>query len=77
MATVVFNGERIETRIGETIFDAASRSEQGAEEIASSCAQAGVCRECIVEITAGQDGLTPWSPEEASLTFDTKSHAFK
>lgn len=67
MATVVFNGEQLDAAVGETLFAMADRSTQGSCEIASSCARAGTCRECIVQVKAGHEGLTPPSPEERFL----------
>jgi len=67
MATLVFNGERIEVRVGETILAAARRSSQGTREIASSCPGTGLCKECIVQIKGGSDALTPPSEHEAFL----------
>ncbi len=67
MAMLIFNGERIEVQVGETILDAARRSARGARDIASSCPGIGKCKECAVQIKSGSDALTPWSEAEAFL----------
>jgi len=70
MATVIFNGEPVEGRLGESLFSVADRSAQGSYEIASSCQRSGACRECILQVNAGHHALSPPSPEEAFLQTD-------
>ncbi len=67
MAAVIFNGERIEAHVGETIFAVADRAAGGSREIASSCHRAGSCKECIVQVVRGHEGLSPRSEAEAFL----------
>jgi len=67
MAVIVFNGERIEAQVGETLFAIADRSACGSREIASSCHRTGQCRECIVQVRRGNEHLSPWSEAEAFL----------
>ncbi len=50
--------------VGETLFDAA---EALAVHVPTSCHKQGKCRECMVEIEAGEDGLSPRTPEEEHL----------
>lgn len=67
MAVVVFNGERIEVGIGETLFAVADRAAHGSQDIASSCHRVGACRECLVHVRGGNDALSPASEAEAFL----------
>jgi uncharacterized 2Fe-2S/4Fe-4S cluster protein (DUF4445 family) len=38
--------------------------------VPTSCQKNGKCKECIVEVTAGMDALTPRTPSESHLTGD-------
>jgi len=67
MATLVFNGERIEVQVGESIFDGADRAQGGTTEIATSCERDGSCKECIVQVTRGSDALTEYTDHEVFL----------
>ncbi len=75
MATILFNGERIEAGIGETLFAVADRAAGGSHEIASSCHRAGACKECLVQIRSGVEALSPCSAEEAFLERHSDSEA--
>jgi len=50
---------------GESLFDSALRM---GVNIPTSCLKNGKCRECLVEVAAGMDLLTPRTIEEQSLT---------
>ena len=64
-ATLSVNGRRIDIATGETIFDAAGRA---GIRIPTSCVTQGKCRECMVEVTAGQSLLSEPTPPERHLT---------
>lgn len=49
---------------GDTIF---TRAEQLGIQVPTSCRKQGKCKECLVEIIAGMDCLTPKQPPEAHL----------
>jgi len=49
---------------GVTLFDAAERI---GLLVPSSCHKQGKCRECLIEVTAGMECLTPRAPEEGHL----------
>ncbi|MGH8020971.1 MAG: ASKHA domain-containing protein [Opitutaceae bacterium] len=58
------NGQTTALGAGESLFEAAERL---GVCVPSSCRKQGKCRECLVEISAGMDLLTPRSPEESHL----------
>jgi len=57
-------GKRQEVPLGATLFDAADLA---GVPIPSACRRTGDCRECLVEIQAGDGALSPRSAEELSL----------
>jgi uncharacterized 2Fe-2S/4Fe-4S cluster protein (DUF4445 family) len=59
-----FNGRQIEGRPGASLFECA---EAMGIKVPTSCRKWGKCKECLVEISAGMDCLTPKSPEELHL----------
>jgi uncharacterized 2Fe-2S/4Fe-4S cluster protein (DUF4445 family) len=63
-ASVRFNGQAEAAATGETLFDVADRLRI---PIASSCKRAGRCRECVVELVAGEESVTPRTKEERTL----------
>ena len=57
-------GHRAPPVAGRTLFDAA----EGLELVVpASCRRSGRCHECVVEVTAGAEALTPPTAEEAFL----------
>lgn len=50
---------------GMSLFECA---EQMNVRVPTSCLKNGKCRECLVEVTAGMENLTPKTPEENHLT---------
>lgn len=64
MVKISINHIQIESQIGRTIFD---HAEELGVQIPTSCRKQGKCKECIVEITSGQDALSPPLPAEAHL----------
>ncbi|HWI21220.1 MAG TPA: ASKHA domain-containing protein [Baekduia sp.] len=61
-------GHRVVSRAaGRTLFDTA---DELALQVPTSCGRTGRCRECIVEVTAGADALTPPTPAEGFLRGD-------
>ncbi len=63
-ATLHLDGCLLEVASGESVFAAAGRAGMF---VPSSCHGHGRCRECLVEIVAGNDLLSPRAPEEAHL----------
>jgi uncharacterized 2Fe-2S/4Fe-4S cluster protein (DUF4445 family) len=59
-AALIINGRRIDEAAGLTIFEAAARV---GVHIPTSCVTQGKCKECIVEVDRGMDGLS--RPTEA------------
>ena len=59
-----FNGQRSEALAGSSLFDCA---EALGIKVPTSCRKQGKCKECLVEVSAGMDCLTPKSPEEHHL----------
>ncbi len=49
---------------GVSLFDAAERM---GFTVPSSCRRQGKCRECLIEVAAGMEWLTPRAPEESHL----------
>lgn len=63
-ACVVINSQVATAAEGTTLFDAA---ESLGFTVPSSCHRLGKCRECLVEVVAGQSLLSPPTPEESHL----------
>ncbi len=59
-----FNGKRTEAGPGLSLFDCA---ETLGIQVPTSCRKLGKCKECIVEVVAGMECLSPRSPEESHL----------
>src|SRR3954462_12238791 len=51
--------------LGPSLFELA---ESLGVRVPTSCQKNGKCKECIVEVTAGADALTPPTPPESHLT---------
>ncbi len=64
LSAVIVNGEAIEAAAGVSLFDTA---ELAGIRIPTSCRSLGKCKECIVEITAGADALSPPTWHERHL----------
>jgi uncharacterized 2Fe-2S/4Fe-4S cluster protein (DUF4445 family) len=64
MAALTINGRRIEHAPGRTLFDDAERA---GIRIPTSCLNQGKCKECIVEVSRGADGLSPPTAFERHL----------
>jgi uncharacterized 2Fe-2S/4Fe-4S cluster protein (DUF4445 family) len=61
---LVHAGHRVPLVPGRTLFDAADELEL---VVPASCRRSGRCHECVVEMKAGGDALTPPTAEEAFL----------
>src|SRR5580658_4761487 len=59
-----FNGRQSWALPGSSLFECA---EALGIKVPTSCRKQGKCKECLVEISAGMDCLTPKSPEEYHL----------
>ena len=64
-ATLTINGQTTPAPTGASLFDCA---ETAGIQVPTSCHKQGKCKECIVEITAGMDCLTPRTEPEQHLT---------
>jgi uncharacterized 2Fe-2S/4Fe-4S cluster protein (DUF4445 family) len=65
MATALtINGHRVDVAAGVSLFDAAA---QAGVRVPTSCVTQGKCKECIVEVTAGMELLSPPTPQERHL----------
>jgi len=64
MATLSINGQTIEALAGSILFDCA---ESMGIAVPTSCRKQGKCKECIVEVAEGMDGLSEHTPAEAHL----------
>jgi uncharacterized 2Fe-2S/4Fe-4S cluster protein (DUF4445 family) len=64
-AALIINGRRIDEAAGLTIFEAAARA---GVPIPTSCVTQGKCKECVVEVDRGMDGLSPPTEAERHLT---------
>jgi uncharacterized 2Fe-2S/4Fe-4S cluster protein (DUF4445 family) len=62
--TLIINDRSVELGQGESLFQAALRA---GVHVPSSCEQSGKCRECLVEVTAGRDRLSPRTDRERHL----------
>ena len=63
-APVLINGVSITVEPGTSLFDAAERA---GIQVPTSCRSLGKCKECIVEVTAGADALSPPTWHERHL----------
>src|SRR3954452_13912872 len=64
MGTISHNGQKCELAQGKTIFDYA---DELAVQMPTSCGRNGSCHECVVEIRAGMDALSPRNQPESFL----------
>ena len=62
--TLEIDGVTGELAPGETLFD---RAEALGVHVPTSCVKQGKCRECLVEVEAGGELLTPLAPQERHL----------
>lgn len=58
------NSHELQVAPGTSLFEAA---ESVGIRVPTSCHQQGRCRECLIEVVAGMEQLTPRSPEEEHL----------
>ena len=63
-ATLTLNGQTTAAVPGLTLFEHAERL---GVRVPTSCRKQGKCKECLVEVTAGQDALSAPTPEEQHL----------
>jgi uncharacterized 2Fe-2S/4Fe-4S cluster protein (DUF4445 family) len=63
-ATLTLNGQTTAVVPGLTLFEHAERL---GVRVPTSCKKQGKCKECLVEVTEGQDALSPPTPEEQHL----------
>ena len=63
--TLTINGESTEAAPGVSIFDCAERLGM---RVPTSCHKQGKCKECMVEVTAGMECLSPGSDAERHLS---------
>jgi len=63
-ASLTINGQTVEAAPGPSLFDYAERL---GVRIPTSCNKQGKCRECLVEVTAGDAGLSPRTEREQHL----------
>jgi uncharacterized 2Fe-2S/4Fe-4S cluster protein (DUF4445 family) len=63
-AILTLNGSSMAAPPGLTLFDCA---EQLGVRVPTSCQKQGRCKECLVEVVAGMDVLSPRTPEEKHL----------
>ena len=64
MTTVAHNGIERPLEVGKTIFDYA---DELAVQVPTSCYRTGHCHECVVDIKAGMEGLSPRTEAESFL----------
>jgi len=62
--TLTIDGATGELQPGETLFD---RAEALGVHVPTSCVKQGKCRECLVEVEAGAELLSPLAPQERHL----------
>ena len=62
---IEINLENTSIVAGETLFDCA---EKMGVRVPTSCRKNGKCRECLLEVTAGMEALTPRTAEELHLS---------
>ena len=63
--TLTINGHEADPDPGLSLFAAAERI---GVHVPTSCVKLGKCKECVVEVTAGADALSPPTPFEHHLT---------
>jgi uncharacterized 2Fe-2S/4Fe-4S cluster protein (DUF4445 family) len=63
-ATLTLNGHTTAAEPGLSLFEHAERL---GVRVPTSCKKQGKCKECLVEVTAGLEALSPPTPEEAHL----------
>jgi len=63
-STLVIDGETAVAQLGTSLFDCA---ESIGVTVPTSCFKQGKCRECLVEIEAGEELLSPPAPQELHL----------
>lgn len=63
-ATLIINGHAAAASAGSNLFDCAERA---GIRVPTSCHKQGRCKECLLEVTAGMDALSPRTPEEKHL----------
>ena len=61
---VEVNGRELTPAAGQSLFDCADQVDV---RVPTSCRKNGKCRECLVEVTEGEDLLSLTSPQEAYL----------
>ena len=71
-AALTINGSRIDIPAGVSLFEAATRA---GVRVPTSCVAQGKCKECIVEVTAGAELLSPPTRYEEHL--DVRSSHFR
>jgi uncharacterized 2Fe-2S/4Fe-4S cluster protein (DUF4445 family) len=62
--TLTINGQSTEAREGLSLFD---QAEQMGIDVPTSCRKQGKCRECLVEVVEGMDGLSARTEPERHL----------
>jgi uncharacterized 2Fe-2S/4Fe-4S cluster protein (DUF4445 family) len=62
--SLTINGQITHAAAGATLFEYA---EQAGLQVPTSCHKQGKCKECVVEIVAGMEHLSPPAPAEAHL----------
>jgi len=61
---LTINGAAIEAAVGRSLFD---HAETLGIQVPTSCQKQGKCKECIVEVVAGIECLTPRGEDESHL----------
>ena len=64
MTELFIDNRRATPQLGLSLFDCA---EAIGIQVPTSCVKQGKCRECILEVEAGEDALSPRTPEEEHL----------
>lgn len=64
MAIITHNNQKLDLVSGKTVFDYADDLKV---QVPTSCGRAGICHECVVEISQGMDALSPRSEAESFL----------
>src|SRR5262245_62607532 len=64
MAIIVHDDQKRDLVCGKTIFDYADDLKV---QVPTSCGRAGICHECVVEISQGMSALSPRSEAESFL----------
>lgn len=63
-ATLIINGHQADPNPARSLFDAADRV---GVRVPTSCVKNGKCKECVVEVTAGVEALSPRTASEHHL----------